>query len=96
MNRAPRIRNLECLNKRHKLPHHATKKTTPEHPTAGTGVGVDGCADHGEEVSSADWKQRAADSLGISQSRFYDFQAEATSKELVIQVSRGRYRRPAA
>jgi len=51
---------------------------------------------HGEEVSSAEWKQRAAGSLGISQSRFYDFQAEATSKERVIVVSRGRYRRPAA
>jgi len=51
---------------------------------------------HGDEVSNAERKQRAATSLGISQSRFYDFQAEATSKERVIQVGRGRYRRPAA
>jgi hypothetical protein len=50
----------------------------------------------GEDVSSAEWKQRAATSLGISQSRFYDYQAEATSKERVFMVGRGRYRRPAA
>ena len=49
-----------------------------------------------EEVSSAEWKLRASDALGISQSRFYDFQSEATSRERVIQISRGRYRRPAA
>ena len=49
-----------------------------------------------EEITSAEWKQRATTSLGISPSRFYDFQAEATSKERVIQVGRGRYRRPAA
>ena len=49
-----------------------------------------------EEITSKEWKKRAMDIYGISSSRFYDFQSEATSKERVIKVGKGVYRRPAA
>ena len=47
-----------------------------------------------EQISSAEWKQRAMDALGISSSRFYDFQGKAVRMERIVRVAKGLYKRP--
>lgn len=54
---------------------------------------VVGLIQHGETVTSGEWKQRTKDKFGMGDARFYEFQKEALSQERVFQIGKGKYTR---